>query len=138
LFFFTVLSFNQRSPPPEFLSARRHLERTHSITSVLACHGISFFALMKTVVSTVETLASFLTYFYVFSASRAWLKFVCTWVVWQAPQCMKLLGNLTIWRAVVDWCLTGSFLQLLLGHCSVQFGYQREQNYTEIVLKHVF
>jgi len=23
-------------------------------------------------------------------------------VVWQAPQCMKLLGNLTIWRAVVD------------------------------------
>jgi len=23
-------------------------------------------------------------------------------VVWQAPQCTKLLGNLTIWRAVVD------------------------------------
>jgi len=23
-------------------------------------------------------------------------------VVWQAPQCMKFLGNLTIWRAVVD------------------------------------
>jgi len=23
-------------------------------------------------------------------------------VVWQAPQCMKLLRNLTIWRAVVD------------------------------------
>jgi len=31
-------------------------------------------------------------------------------VAWQAPQCMKLLGKLTIWRAVVDWCLTGSFL----------------------------
>jgi len=42
--FFTVLSFNQRSLLPEFLSARRHLERTHSITSVLACHGISFFS----------------------------------------------------------------------------------------------
>jgi len=23
-------------------------------------------------------------------------------VVWQTPQCMKLLGNLRIWRAVVD------------------------------------
>jgi len=41
---FTVLSFNQRSLPPEFLSVRRHLERTHFITSVLACHGISFFS----------------------------------------------------------------------------------------------
>jgi len=51
---------------------------------------------------------------------------------------MKLLGILTIWRAVVDWCLTGSFLQLLSGHYSVRFGYQREQIYTEIVLKHVF
>jgi len=51
---------------------------------------------------------------------------------------MKLLGNLTGWRAVVDLCLTGSFLQLqmLLGHCSVRIGYQGEQNYTEIVLKH--
>jgi len=34
--------------------------------------------------------------------------------------------------------LTGSFLQLLLGHYSVRFGYQREQKYTEIVMKHVF
>jgi len=34
--------------------------------------------------------------------------------------------------------LTGSFVLLLLGHYSVRFGYQREQNYTEIVLKHVF
>jgi len=59
-------------------------------------------------------------------------------VVWQAPQYMKLLGNLTIWRAVVDRCLTRSFLQLFLVHYSVQFGYQREQNYIEIVLKHVF
>jgi len=32
-----------------------------------------FSALMKTVVSIVETLASFVTCFYVFSASRAWL-----------------------------------------------------------------
>jgi len=30
-------------------------------------------------------------------------------------QCMKLLGNLTIWRAVAEWCLTGSSLQLLSG-----------------------
>jgi len=27
---------------------------------------------------------------------------------------------------------------LLLGHCSLRIGYQREQNYAEIVLKHVF
>jgi len=26
-------------------------------------------------------------------------------VVWQAPQSTSLLGNLTIWCAVVDWCL---------------------------------
>jgi len=52
---FTVLSFNQRSPPPEFLSARCHLERTHFITSVLESHGISFSAL-KIVASIVETL----------------------------------------------------------------------------------
>jgi len=56
---FTLLSFNQRSPPPEFLSARCHVERTHFTTSVLASHGISFLALMEIVVSTVETLASF-------------------------------------------------------------------------------
>jgi len=31
-----------------------------------------------------------------------------------------------------------SFLQLLLGHYSVRIGDRREQNYTEIVLKHVF
>jgi len=55
----TVLSFNQHFPPPEFLSARCHLERTHFITSVLASHDISFLALMKIVVSTIETLASF-------------------------------------------------------------------------------
>jgi len=47
---------------------------------------------------------------------------------------MKLLGNLKIWPTV----LAGSFLQLLLGYYSVRIGYQREQNYTEIVLKHVF
>jgi len=34
--------------------------------------------------------------------------------------------------------LAGSFLQLLLGHYSVRIGYQREQNYTEIVLKQCF
>jgi len=52
---------------------------------------------------------------------------------------MKLLSNLTIWPTVLtDVCLARSFLQLLLGHYSVQIGYQREQNYTEIVLKHVF
>jgi len=34
--------------------------------------------------------------------------------------------------------LTGSFLQLLLGHYSVRFGYQREQNYTKIVPKQGF
>jgi len=55
-----------------------------------------------------------------------------------APHCMKLLGNFTIWPTVLDWCLAGSFLQLLLGYYSVQTGYQREHNYTEIVLKHVF
>jgi len=55
-----------------------------------------------------------------------------------APHYMKLLGNLTTWRAVLDWCLAGSFLQLLLGHYSVRIGHQREQNCIEIVLKHVF
>jgi len=29
-------------------------------------------------------------------------------------------------------------LQLLLGHYSFQIGHQREQNSTEIILKHVF
>jgi len=33
--------------------------------------------------------------------------------------------------------LAGSFPKLLLRHYSVQIGHQREQNYTEIVLKHV-
>jgi len=56
---FTFLSFNQRSPPPEFLPARYHLERTHFITSALAPRSISFLALMKIVVSTIETSASF-------------------------------------------------------------------------------
>jgi len=56
---FTVLSFKQCSPPPEFLSARCNLERTHFITSVSASHSISFLGLMKVVVSTIETLASF-------------------------------------------------------------------------------
>jgi len=61
---------------------------------------------------------------------------------------MKLFGKLhrawrflaikPFWCAIVDWCLTGSLLQLLLGHYSVRFGYQREQNYNETVLKHVF
>ena len=37
-----------------------------------------------------------------------------------------------------DVCLAGLFLQLLLGHYSAWIGYHREQNYTEIVLKHVF
>jgi len=55
-----------------------------------------------------------------------------------APCCMKLLGNLPIWPTVLDWCLVGTFLQLLLVHYSVKIGYQREHNYTEIVLKHVF
>jgi len=51
---------------------------------------------------------------------------------------MKLLGNLTIWPAVLDLCLLGSFTQFLLGHYSVRIGYQREQNYTETVIKHIF
>jgi len=38
----------------------------------------------------------------------------------------------------LDWCLAGSFLELLLGHYSVQIGYYREYNCTEIDLKHVF
>jgi len=50
-----------------------------------------------------------------------------------APQCMKLLCNLTIWPTVLDWCLAVSFLQLRWGHYSVQIGYQREHYYTEIV-----
>jgi len=71
---FTVLSFNQRCPHPEFLSEWCHLVRTHFTTSVLESHGISFSALMKIVASTIERLASFLMCFCVFSASRAWLK----------------------------------------------------------------
>ena len=51
---------------------------------------------------------------------------------------MKLLGNLTIWPTVLDRCLAGSFLQLLLGHYSVKIGCQREDNCIEIFLKHVF
>ena len=35
---------------------------------------------------------------------------------------MKLLGNLTIWHTVLDWCLAGSFSQMLLGHYYVQIG----------------
>jgi len=49
-------------------------------------------------------------------------------VVWQASQCMKSLGNLTIWRAVVDWCLTGSFLQLL--SVTIQFNSVIKENRT--------
>jgi len=37
-------------------------------------------------------------------------------------------GNLSISRTVLDWCLAGSFLQLLLGYHSIRIGYQREQN----------
>jgi len=33
--------------------------------------------------------------------------------------------------------LAESFLQLLLGHYSVQIGYQREHNYIDILIKHV-
>jgi len=32
----------------------------------------------------------------------------------------------------------GVISTIVLGHFSVRFGYQREQNYTEIVLRHVF
>jgi len=45
------------------------------------------------------------------------------------PHCIKLLGNLTIWRAVLNWYLARSFLQFFLGHYSVRIGYQREQNF---------
>jgi len=41
---------------PNFLTA---FDATCIITSVLTSHGISFLALMKIVVSTIETLASF-------------------------------------------------------------------------------
>jgi len=52
---------------------------------------------------------------------------------------MKLLGNFQFGPQFwTDVCLGGSFLQLFLSHYSVRIGYQREQNYTEIVLKHVF
>jgi len=49
--------------------------------------------------------------------------------------CMKFLGDLA--------CSCGLMFDrvistIALGHYSVRFGYQREQNYTEIVLKHVF
>jgi len=37
---------------------------------------------------------------------RSMLKLVHE-VAWQARQCMKLLGNLTVCRVVVDWCSTG-------------------------------
>ena len=47
-------------------------------------------------------------------------------------------NNLAYSSDWTDVCLAGSFLQLLLGHYSVRIGYQREQNYTEIVLNHVF
>ena len=44
------------------------------------------------------------------------LRTVCV-ACWNfAPHCMKLLGNLTIWPTVLDWCLAVSFLQLRLGH----------------------
>ena len=55
-----------------------------------------------------------------------------------APHCMKLLGNVTVWPTVLDWFLARSCLQLLLGHYSVQIGYQRKHNYIKIVLKHFF
>jgi len=55
-----------------------------------------------------------------------------------APHCMKLLGSLTIWPTPLDWCLAESVMQLLLGHYSAPIDFIREQNYTEIVLKHVF
>jgi len=45
---------------------------------------------------------------------------------------------LAIWPTVLDWCLVVSFLLLLLGHYSVHIGYQREHNYTETILKHIF
>jgi len=76
-------------------------------------------------------------WWYFAKSLRSMLKFVHN-VAWQCSECMKLLGNLTIWRAVVDWCLTGTFLQLLLGQYSVRFGYQREQNYSEISLNQRF
>jgi len=45
-----------------------------------------------------------------------------------------LFFGLQFWT---DVCLAGSYLQLLLGHYSVRIGYQREQSYTAIFLKHV-
>ena len=70
--------------------------------------------------------------------NRDFLPTVCVTCQNFAPHCMKLLGNLTIWRAVLDCYLAGSFLQLFLGHYSVRIGHQREQNRIETVLKHVF
>jgi len=61
-------------------------------------------------------------------------------VAWQFAK--KLLHEV-VWQFNTSACSCGlmfdrSFLQLLLGHYSVRFGYQREQNNTAIVLKHVF
>jgi len=70
--------------------------------------------------------------------NRDFLPTVCVTCQNFAPHCMKLLGNLTIWRAVLDCYLAGLFLQLFLGHYSVRIGHQREQNRIETVLKHVF
>jgi len=67
---FTVLSFNQRSPSPKFLAARRHLERTHFVTSVLKSHGISFFSPDEDSCIDCRNVGKFLTCFYVFVASR--------------------------------------------------------------------
>jgi len=37
-----------------------------------------------------------------------------------------------------QWAMAHRLGTTVLGHYSVQIGYQREQNYTEIVIKHVF
>jgi len=55
------------------------VSKTHSerfITSVLACHKISFFSPDEDSCINCRNVGKFLTCFYVFSASRAWLKFV--------------------------------------------------------------
>jgi len=78
-------------------------------------------------------------YFQTFSGQKLW-SFISSLrsMLKLRSTAWSCLAIIPIWPTVLDWCLAGSFLQLLLGHYSVQIGYQREHNYTEIVPKHVF
>jgi len=51
-------------------------------------------------------------------------------VVWQVNNLAYSSRLMFVWP--------GHFYNCFLGHYSVRFGYEREQNYTEIGLKHAF